>query len=203
MPISQAAPTQALTLYAVEGWLEELQNTEDIVAPEQKQAFDLELVAALKSTQRTEHVAQAIRQCERAVEFGKDEIQRIRARCQTLQNIADRLREGVLRFILAQGIDGEGRFRKLAGRTTTMSARSNPPSVLIADEEKVPIAYKRAHVEMPYAMWLQLVDAFPCETAGALKSVDIDKRAVKEAIGRGEAVAGADLDIGKYSLQVR
>jgi hypothetical protein len=47
------------------------------------------------------------------------------------------------------------------------------------------------------------VDRFPDLTAGALKGVAIDKRAVKEAIGRGEDVAGADLNIGVYHLAVK
>lgn len=195
--------TQALTLYAVEGWVEDLQDTEGAVTPEQQQAFELELSRALESRDRTERVAQSIRQIEAAVEFGEKEIDRIRKRCNMLENIAGRLREGVLKFIIALELDGSARFPKLKGRTLTMSARSNPPSVEIKNLDEIPVRFKTAKVEMPLELWQVLVDAFPSDTAGALKGIAVDKRAVKAAMDKGENIAGVDVILDRYCLMVR
>ena len=195
---------KSLTLYAAEEYLAELLETEGAVAEEQQEAFDLELSRSLAAAQdKREAVARFILQCEAQAEFAKSESDRIRARGKVFERAADRVREYVLGYILAQGVDHKGKFPKLAGKTTIMSARSNPPSVEIIDAEEVPAAYKTVKVEMPLEQWYRLVEAHPDETAGALKSIDIDKRMLKEAIGRGEDVAEADLNIGRYSLTVR
>ena len=195
---------KSLTLYAAEEYLAELLETEGAVAEEQQEAFDLELSRSLAAAQdKREAVARFILQCEAEAEFAKSESDRIRARGKVFERAADRVREYVLGYILAQGVDNKGKFPKLAGKTTSMSARSNPASVEIVNAEEVPAAYKTVKVEMPLEVWYRLVDQHPDETAGTLKSIDIDKRMLKEAIGRGEDVAGADLNIGRYSLMIR
>jgi hypothetical protein len=195
--------TKSLLLYAPEGYLTELQDTEGAVEPAEQAAFDLELAQALKATARTENVGQFILECEAQAEFCKAEARRIGEQAKRFERMADRVRERVLYYIMSRGIDAVGKFMKLRGKTLTFSARSNPPSVEIIDAEAVPARFKTVKVEMPLEQWYQLVEAHPDETAGALKSIDIDKRMLKEAIGRGEDVAGADLLIGRYSLTVR
>ena len=204
MPTEVMEERKSLTLYAAEEYLAELLETEGAVAEEQQEAFDLELSRSLAAAQdKREAVARFILQCEAQAEFAKSESDRIRARGKVFERAADRVREYVLGYILAQGVDHKGKFPKLAGKTTIMSARSNPPSVEIIDAEEVPARFKTVKVEMRLEQWYQLVEAHPDETAGALQSIDIDKRMLKEAIGRGEDVAGADLNIGRYSLTVR
>ena len=153
--------------------------------------------------EKREKVAQFILHCEAQAEFAKAEAERIRARGKVFSNAAERVRAYVLGYILAQGADLKGKFQKLLGKTTSMSARSNPASVEILNEEEIPAKYKWVRVELPLEVWYQIVDQMPNETATATKSMDIDRRAIKEAIGRGEDVAGADLNIGKYSLSIR
>jgi hypothetical protein len=206
MPISlmEEPQSKSLTLYEAEGYLAELLETEGAVPEDQLEAFGQELARSLAATQeKRERVAQFILQCEAGADFCKREEARIRGRRQILQNTAERVRGYVLGWIMSQGFDAQAKFRKLIGKTTTMSARANPASVDIYDEEAVPARFKTALIEMPLEMWYRLVDQHPDETAGALKQVAIDKRMVKEAIGHGEEVQGADLNIGKYSLQIR
>jgi len=206
MPTSilEEPQSKSLTLYAAEDYLAALLETEGAVPEAEQQAFDLELSRSLAAAQdKREAVARFILQCEAQAEFSKSEADRIRARGKVFERAADRVREYVLGYILAQGVDHKGKFPKLAGKTTSMSARSNPASVEIVNAEEVPAAYKTVKVEMPLEVWYRLVDQHPDETAGTLKSIDIDKRMLKEAIGRGEDVAGADLNIGRYSLMVR
>jgi hypothetical protein len=110
------------------------------------------------------------------------------------------VRDYVLGYIMAQSIDAKGKFPKLMGKTTVMSARANPISTEIINEEAVPARYKTAVVEMPLELWQDLSGNL---TGGTLKAVKVDKTAIKEAILAGEEVLGADLQIGKYSLVVR
>ena len=206
MPIEvmEREQPKSLTLYEAEDYLASLLETEGAVPEEQKEAFGLELARSLAATQeKRERVAQFIFQCRAESDFCKREEARIRGRRQILDNTVERVQEYVLNYIMAQGVDVKGKFPKLTGKTTTMSARSNPASVEIIDEAAVPVRFKTAVVEMPLEFWYRLVDQFPNETAGALKTVAIDKRPIKEAIGRGEDVAGADLNLGRFSLQVR
>ena len=202
MPIKAAE--QSLTLYESEGYLAELIDTEGVVTPEMQESFELELRQALSAAQdKRERVAQFILSMESQAQFAKDEAKRIRARGEQFERVAGRVREYVLNYIMSKGLDASARFPKLTGKTVTMSARSNPASVEIQNADEVPVRFKKACIEMPLDLWQVLVDAFPSDTAGALKSVEIDKRAVKAAMDKGENVAGADLNIGKYSLQVR
>jgi len=204
MPTEVMEERKSLTLYAAEEYLAELLETEGAVPESEQQAFDLELSRSLAAAQdKREAVARFILQCEAEAEFAKSESDRIRARGKVFERAADRVREYVLGYILAQGVDHKGKFPKLAGKTTIMSARSNPPSVEIIDAEEVPARFKTVKVEMPLEVWYRLVDQHPDETAGTLKSIDIDKRMLKEAIGRGEDIAGADLNIGIYHLAIK
>ena len=204
MPTDVMEERKSLTLYAAEEYLAELLETEGAVAEEQQEAFDLELSRSLAAAQdKREAVARFILQCEAEAEFAKSESDRIRARGKVFERAADRVREYVLGYILAQGVDHKGKFPKLAGKTTIMSARSNPPSVEIIDAEEVPARFKTVKVEMRLEQWYQLVEAHPDETAGALQSIDIDKRMLKEAMGHGEDIPGADLNIGIYHLAIK
>lgn len=205
MPISVMEPeTKSLTLYQAEEHLAVLLEMEGAVTPEMEQAWRVEVQHSLEQTQaKREACAQFILQCEAEAEFCKVEAERIRTRGKHFENTAKRVREYVLDFIMRQGFDAQAKFKKLIGKTTTMSARSNPASVEIIDPEAVPAEFKSIRVQMPLEHWYKLVDAFPNETAGAATSIDIDKRLVKEAIGRGEEVKGADLNLGRFSLQIR
>ena len=201
--ISVMEPETGVMLYAPEGYLAELEDTEGAVEPEQQAAFDLELAQALRATARTEKVGQWILQLEAQAEFCKAEAKRISEYGKRLEGWADRIRERVLYYIMSRGLTADAKFTKLKGKTVTMSARANPPSVEVIDPEAVPARYKSIRVQMPLEQWHVLVDKCPNETAGAATSIDIDKRLIKEAIGRGEEVKGADLNIGKHSLMVR
>ena len=203
-PKDMEPESKSLTLYEAEDYLASLLETDGAVPEEQREAFELELSHSLSAAQdKREKVARFILQCEAEADFCKAEADRIKARGKSFQNAAARVREYVLGYIMAQGLDAQAKFKKLVGKTTTMSARSNPASVEIVNEEMVPSAYKTVQVEMPLEIWHVLVDRFPDLTAGALKGVAIDKRAVKEAIGRGEEVLGADLNIGTFHLAIR
>lgn len=199
---------QSLTLYEAEGYLTELLDTEGVVTPEQQQSFELELREALSAARdKREQVAQFIKQMEAEAKFAKDEADRIRQRGKRFEQVAERVREYVLNYIMSMGLDASARFPKLEGRTITMSARSNPQSVDITDPDRVPAQFKTACIEMPFEIWQVLVDAFPVDTAGALREVKVDKRAVKAAIDKGEIAcgpeSGVDLIIGRYSLTIR
>jgi hypothetical protein len=194
----------ALTLYEAEGYLAELLETEGAVTPEMQAAFDLELTRSLAAAQaKRESVAQFILHCEAQAEFAQAEAKRIKTRGEVFERTAQKVRDYVLSYIMAQGIDAQGRYPKLTGKTTVMSARSNPASVEVMNEEAVPARFKTARVEMPLEAWHVLVDKFPSETAGALKAVTIDRRMVKDAIRQGENVEGTDLNLGRFSLQIR
>src|SRR5215471_7219661 len=196
--------TKSLTLYEAEEYLAELLDTEGAVPEEQQEAFDLELSRSLAAAQdKREAVARFILHCEAQAEFAAAAAKRIKARGQVFQNAAGRVREYVLGFIMRQGIDLKGKFQKLVGKTTTRSAGACPASVEVMNEEAVPARYKTVVCEMPLEVWHILVDRFPSETAGALKSVAINKRAIKEAIDSGENVEGTDLNLGAYTLVVR
>jgi hypothetical protein len=177
-------------------------DTEGAVEPEQQEEFNRELAQILRAAARTEKVGQTILHLEAQAEFCRAEAKRISEYGKRLQGWADRIREGVLAYIMTKGFDAKGKLTKLNGKTVTMSGRSNPPSVEVLDPEAVPPLYKTAVVEMPLELWYILVDQHPHETAGALKRVDVEKRLIKEAIQQGRDVPGADLNIGTYSLRV-
>jgi len=196
----------ALTLYELEENLTCMADTTDLVPAEQEREFAAAFQAMLlAAADKRDRVCHFLAHLEQQCHFADIEIGRLRERKACLARIHERVEEYVIHVIEGLGIDARGRYPKLEGNCSTLSIRKCPPSVSVLDEAAVPCEYKTTSVTLPTTLWAEILDCLDLETraraADAKKSETVDKKAIKAQIDRGLTVAGADLLVGKNSLQ--
>lgn len=223
------AHTVPVTLLDVEEYLQALLDSEALVTDEQRVAFKVELYAALKiAVAKRDAVAAFIAHCESQMGFADAEIERLRKRKEVFGKAKDRIEEYVVDFILAMGTDAKGKYRKLEGKTATLSVKRNPPSVELEDEAAVPLEYKDASISArcPADRWADAIE----QIKNAVRFIDsgvpvalgsdarqvldlildprnvkhsVRKADVRKAIDGGADVPGADVAMGVYRLEVK
>ena len=173
---------------------------EEGMTPDIEQALTTYLQGALEKRDR---VAEFIQYCEWMAELAKAEIKRLQGRQKHFESTADRVSAMVLHVLDFLGA------KKLEGRTHTLNKRKCPPSVRIDDETRVPSEFKRITVTLRLDEWNRLLAAVgdnlrqTVETAIVKREEAIDLKAVKEALNLEREVAGADLVVNRFSLEVR
>lgn len=192
-------------LYETEGSLLALLETEGIVAPEQEEQFKLELAEQLtKTVAKRDRTGGFLKQLAHAATACGEEIKRLQTYKRVLENTEERVRGYVVSVIEGLGSDDKGRLRKLQGTHFTLSARACPASVKIADEASIPVAYKRVRVDMPAEQWEAaakiLAQHTPLVPAATYYT---DGAKLKDALEEGKDVAGAELIVGRNTLQIR
>lgn len=193
------------TLYDVEDDLLALLDSEDGVTAEMEAQFKADLAQVLTGAkEKRERVARKILQLEAAAAYAHSEAKRCAVWARVRENKAERLRAYVLGVIEGLDRDKKGKLQKLEGLTTTMSARACPASLEITDAGIIPEEYKTVTVIMPARDWSKLREAAGayCPTIPAITYGVISAK-LKAAIEGGAEVPGADLAIGKNTLQVK
>lgn len=194
------------TLYEVEDDLLSLLDSEEGVPAELEEQFRADLAAALiASKDKRERSARGILQDESSAAFARKEAQRIGEWARGREARAERKRAYVLNVIQQMDRDKKGKFQKLEAHTVTMSARACPASLEITDQREVPVHFKEVSFTLRGETWLRMLPLLPRdiieEVFGCFRQA-IDSAAVKAALAHSE-VPGADLLIGKYTLQVK
>ena len=177
------------TLFELESDLEALQETVELVAPEQQEEFLAEFEAALTAAKdKRDKVHGFMCHLETAI-LGDDlELKRIQKRKTRHQAILDRLDHYVQTVIRNQGTDSKGKWKVLEGNAVTLKLKNNPPSVAISDEEAVPTRFKTISVTLPAELWERLCDSLDLDFRGELLDAvkkpgsAVLKTLVKEAI---------------------
>jgi hypothetical protein len=147
-------PGNKLSLYALESDLGALLESAETVTPEQEQQYRAELAEALQRTvEKRDRVAQFLAHCESQAELAKAEIKRLQDRRQFFERAAERMRSRVAWIIEQMGADEQGRWRRLEGKTATLSLRKLPDVLQVDDESVIPSEYKNLLIELPAAAW--------------------------------------------------
>lgn len=200
--------TRSVTLADAEDWLAALQDTKGEVPAELQPAFYEEMQRAMKTTvEKRESVAQFILATKARGEYLRGESARMAAAARVCENIVERVKEYVIRFLEGTPKDANGKHQKAVGLTATMYLQGNPASMKITDESKVPDYYKRVSVDMPVAVWDALRSAAPgineYERPQVVVTVSIDNAGVKKALIDGLEVPGAELLVGSNHLRIK
>jgi hypothetical protein len=201
-PPATADIPRGLTLFQIEESIALLAEAveEEGMTPDIERALTTYLQGALEKRDR---VAEFIQYCEWMAELAKAEIKRLQGRQKHFEGTADRVSAMVLRVLDFLGA------KKLEGRTHTLSKRRCPPSVRIDDEPRVPSEFKRVTVTLRLDEWNCLLAATgdnlrqTVETAILKQEQAIDLKAVKEALNLERDVAGADLVVNRFTLEIR
>ena len=163
------------TLFEIEYELIYLIDSLEGLVPEDEEArAELEgeitrvIAAEIKKVDGISHM---LAHFESQAELAAEEIKRLQARKKVFERAGERL-EGYVRD--AMQVAG---VKKLEGRTTTLSLRASPASVLVIDPDAVPAEYKEIRIETV-----------------------IIKEQLRKALKAGRGVPGAQLSEGGFYL---
>jgi len=192
-----------VTLYDAEESLTALLDTQDLVTPDQEQAFlaDFE-VALTTATDKRDRVAGRLAKLEAQQAFATAEIKRLQEFKRVKEAEQARL-EGYVSYVIQRmGKDAKDKYRKLEGNSSTLFLRACAASVDVTNEGDVPLDFKRATVTMSAALWVDVLHALEDTDIplSYMTDLSVDKKAVKATIEAGIDVAGAKLITDKYNV---
>src|SRR6185437_5753812 len=123
--------------------LQSLLDTEALVTDEQREAFEADLVEAIKrSEDKGERYGRCMMSLEAAAKARDEEIARLQKGAATFRAVKERVERCLLRVLESMPIEtdrkGKEIPRKLEAHTFTFSAYQKPPSVEITDIEAIP-----------------------------------------------------------------
>src|ERR1035438_7306758 len=195
-----ATAVASITLYDAEESLTALLDTQDMVSPDQEQAFLADFEQALiAASDKRDRVAGRLARLEAQQAFAAGEIARLQAFKKAKEAEQERLAGYVSYVIQRLGKDATGKYRKLEGNSSTMFLRACAASVDITNDNDIPLDFKSAIVTMPAYLWVDILNAIdvPCVYT---TSTSPDKRAIKAAIEAKIDVPGAKLITDKTTL---
>lgn len=211
------------TLFELETDLEALQETVELVAPDQQEDFLKEFSTALTAAKdKRDRVHGFMCHLEAAIAVDDAELTRLKKRKARHEAVLDRLDHYVQTTIINLGKDAKGAWKVLEGNSVTLKLKNNPPSVAINDEAAIPARFKTISVTLPAELWEQVCDSLDLELRGqvldAVKKPGsaVMKTLVKDAIAEAvpdyldqlkekpavycEAVPGASIAAGGTKL---
>lgn len=200
------AAVASITLFDAEEGLTALLDSAELVAPEQEAEFLAEFEAALTTAvEKRDRVAGRLAKLEAQQAYAAAEIKRLQAYKKSAEAQQERLENYITYVIERMGRDAKGKYRKLEGRSSTLSLHVCPPSVEVEDEAQIPQDFRSVTVTMPAATWEDVLHSLPdgpwrYDVARCKTGTAVDKAAVKATIQAGVEVPGAKLLTAKTSV---
>jgi len=175
--------TKDLTLYHIEENLQALLDTVDMTEGDARLEILDEIAAATEAAiQKRDNVIRFLRHVEMQIDCIDREIKRLQELKKSYQAGYERVSNYVVGLVQKFGAgDGERKAKRLEGTIGVLTVRRKPASVVILDEDQIPLAYKRIPEPKPVP----------------------NKDAIKKALESGEVVPGADLRIDEYGLVIK
>jgi hypothetical protein len=188
-------------VYQIESDLMALVESAETVTELQREAYALELRAALaRSIAKRQRVGEFLAHCEAQEEACGAEIDRLTVLRQRYAKARERVQGMVVAIILDRGKDKRGKWPVLEGSTVTLGIASTPPAVRIEDGAEIPAALQTVRVTMQADNWDRIVGALPDEVLGFAGDVSEtrtpDKVAIKAALQAGAEIPGVSLTGG-------
>jgi hypothetical protein len=146
---------------------------------------------------KVDRIGRFVRSMEARIQHCRSEAQRLTDRARSADNKTARTKSMVLYYLKVRNL------KRLEGIEFTLRAQSNSQdSVVIHDEEQIPIEYKTVGVAINGAVWIEILDVLPEELKRALKGgvrdSAPDNEAIKRAAARNEQVPGAEVKRGEH-----
>jgi hypothetical protein len=147
--------------------------------------------------EKVDRIGSFVRSMEARTQYCRSEAQRLSDRARAAESKTLRTKSMVLYYLKTRNL------KKLEGIEFTLRAQSNSQdSVVIHDEEQIPIEYKTVGVAINGAVWNEILDVLPEELKRALKGAvrdsAPDNEAIKRAAARNEQVPGAEVRRGEH-----
>ncbi|HYM08340.1 MAG TPA: siphovirus Gp157 family protein, partial [Terriglobales bacterium] len=98
--------------------------------------------------------------------------------------------------------------KRLEGNSSSMRIQKNPDSVVITDENALPLGFKEVVVTMPASVWEALLERLEKDERASFEArvkrteIKPDKRALASELKNGSEIPGADLKFGDFRLVI-
>jgi hypothetical protein len=142
---------------------------------------------------KVDGIAAYLTHCKQQEAYAAEEIKRLQARKKSWENRHESLKQYVACVMEFH------KFKKLEGRTSTLTLQPCPVSVEFTDEAQVPLLYKTVALSISGETWAWLQQLLP----GVEPKLSTSKTAVKEALEQKVEVPGATLRTDKKTVVVR
>lgn len=186
-----------LTLYKLEDELLAWANSFEMAESDEQRMEIAERVSAYlqQAREKRDRFVEFLRHIDSQIKLAGEEESRIAQRRIALQNMRASLEEYAIRTMEALDL------RKLEGNTSTLSLARRPVSVILTDESKVPLCFKRATITLPAEQAMDVFEQFDVDPADVKYATS--RTEIKKAIESGQDVPGADLRMGLNSLRIK
>jgi len=211
MPTEMVHATKpTLTLYELEDSLAALANTFEMVEEAAGRQMILEDIgrALCQAREKRDALAGFLLHCEAQRQFADQEIERIKARRDRIAKFQEELEQYVVRIIDQFTFPDRRGVKRLEGNFSSLRIQKNPESVVIIDENALPLALKDAVLTMPAHVWEALLQRLEKEDRAVFEAkvtkceFKPDKRAVAKELKKGEEIPGADVKFGSLRLVI-
>ncbi len=147
--------------------------------------------------EKVDRIGRFVRSMEARTQFCRSEVQRLSDRARSAESKTLRTKSMVLYYLKSRNL------KKIEGIEFTLRAQTNSQdSVIIHDEEQIPIEYKTIGIAINGGLWNAILDVVPDELRRALKGTvkdsTPDNDAIKRAAMRQEQVPGAQVKRGEH-----
>jgi len=210
--LTELVPIQktGLTLYEIEDNLAALADTFEVIEEaEAKQLILDEIRQALRRVkEKRDAVVAFLRHCEAQQNFADQEIERLKIRRDRIARFQAEFEQYLVSLIDQFAIPDRRGVKRLEGNFSSMRIQKNPDSVVITDENAVPVGFKDVVLTMPAYVWEALLerlgnDERTCFEARIKKTeFKPDKRALAGELKNGNEIRGADLKFGDFRLVI-
>lgn len=200
-------PSKSLTLYDLESTLVALQDSLELLPPEDQEArlACLNDLAGTNEVARNKRdaVARFIRHLA-AMEKAQDaEIADLRARRNGIENMRKRISAYVVSLIKEYAPERAGSTKRLEGDVRVLRIQKNPRSVKITDEASVPDHFKRVTVVMNWATWKLLIKSLGLGSVTVERAdLEVMKSWIATALEEGRKVDGAEWEQETHHLRI-
>ena len=204
-----AQPTSC-TLYELEDTLQALVNTIDLAEDPSVQEMILDEIGQTlqRVREKRDRVVAFLRHCEQQQEFADAEVERIQKRKRLIARVHQTLESYLVRVIDQFAEPDRRGIKRLEGNFSSMRLQRNPESVVISDDQALPVAWKDVVITMPAYAWEALLQRLDGDDRAVfekhVKKTEFkpDKRSIASELKKGLEIPGADLKFGDLRLRI-
>jgi hypothetical protein len=151
-------------------------------------------------SQKVDRIGYFLNLMESRAAYCRAQAARLSERARTAENKVERTKDMVLYYLRSREL------RKIEGREFTLRAQKNSQdSVVISDEQEVPLRLREIEAKIPGHLWQDLLSKLPEDDAYELKAcvrqMKPSNEAIKIAAAMQESVPGAEIRRG-FHLRV-
>jgi hypothetical protein len=210
MATQLASPCAKCTLYEIEDHLQGLVNAIALAEePAAREVFLDEIGQAVRGArEKRDAVVGFLRHCADQEGFADAEVERIQKRKAFIMRVRVELERYLTQILERFAVPDRRGIRRLEGNFSSMRIQKNPDSVLIADDQALPVAWKDVVLTMPAHSWeallqrLNLEDRVVFEQEIKKTEFKPDKRSIGCELKKGQQIEGAQLKAGDLRLVI-